>query len=68
MTIYLIKWKDVVNETVHVHACSSEVKANAMVKEIRKNSNAQLIDDGDTVKKVTPKSQADVIELINTMF
>ncbi len=70
MTIYMLKWKNKENNTVHVHACSSFIKAQSMLSQLNKNEHAEVIrhSDEEVIGKHTPKSQADVIDLINTLL
>lgn len=69
MTIYTVRWKNTANNTTHTHACSSFVKAQAILKQINANPDAQVIthSEEDVIEKFTPKSQADVIDLINKL-
>jgi hypothetical protein len=70
MTIYMLKWKNTENNTFHVHACSSYVKAQAMLKDLNKMENAEVIPHTpeEIIGKYTPKSQAEVIDLINNLL
>lgn len=70
MTIYMLKWKNKEDNTVHIHACSSFVKAQSMLTKLNKDPNAIVIlhNDDEVIGKYTPKSQAEVIDIINNLI
>ncbi len=70
MTIYMLKWKNKENGTFHVHACSSFIKAQSMLAKLNKDANAIVIvnENEEIITKRTPKSQSEVIDLINSLL
>jgi len=69
MTIYLIKWENKETKEKEVAAFSSQTAAEKKFRELTKQSDIQVLFDEDqgviTVHK--PKTQADVIDLINNL-
>lgn len=70
MTIYLVQWRDTADNNVKKQqAFSSVTNAEKKVREILKDKDLQVIidDEEGTVRTLRPKTQADVINLINSL-
>lgn len=69
MTIYLIKWITRDDNMPYQHACSSFSAAQKKVRELSSDPNVRLIraEEDGLVHVVKPNTQADVINLINSL-
>ena len=69
MTIYLIKWENKDTKEKEVAAFSSQTAADKKLRELVKQSDIQVMLDEDQgpIRVHRPKTQADVINLINEL-
>lgn len=69
MTIYLIRWVDKDDNMPYNYACSSFTAAQKKLKEINKDPQLKVIQtpEGEPIFIEKPKTQADVINLINSL-
>lgn len=68
MTIYLIKWINKDDSMPYQYACSSFTAAQKKMKELLKDQSITLVHNIDgPILTLKPKSQADVIDLINSL-
>ena len=68
MTIYLIKWITDDENIPHQYACSSYTSAQNKIRELIKNPKVRILPCAEgPIDVVKPKTQADVINLINSM-
>lgn len=70
MTIYLVKYLDIETQQKCQFATSSFINANKKKRELEATGKVIVFNvqgSNDQVEKLTPKSQADVITLINSL-
>jgi hypothetical protein len=69
MTIYLIKWENKDTKEKEVAAFSSQIAAEKKLRELSKNYDVQILFDEEqgAISVQRPKTQADVINLINML-
>ena len=68
MTIYIVKWLDTSIQKTGQSAHSSYAAASKKINELRLQPGVVIFDkDGDPVQKHQPKTQTDVIDIINNL-
>lgn len=68
MTLHLVKWHDQDDKGHYHEAFSRFVDAQKKVRELAKDPRIEIKDNGEgPITTVKPKSQSDVIQLINSL-
>lgn len=69
MTIYLVKYLNTESGQANTEAFSSNAAADKRVRQLTKEENVELVvsDEYGSVRVAKPKTQAEVIELINSL-
>ncbi len=70
MNIYIIRWKDKTNNTIHTSACSSYSKAQKVLDGLNKTSTYEPIanNEGNIISSHNTSNKQDVIDLINNLY